>query len=178
MLHSPRWTFGYPGLALILGGGTAAALLAKGPLFISANVSLDVHTFLVACIAMVLGTQSLTFGVIARRYAKRMGLLPPSQRYHWLIDGISLEMLLRMAALLLFAGVAGLVWSLYSWSETGFGALPHHELLRPMILSTCGIAAAVQLGLSAFLLGILDLPSGDARTQLTDLQEAFGKVPK
>jgi hypothetical protein len=178
LLHSPRWTFAYPGLALILGGGIGAALLANGPLHISADVSLDIHTFLVACIAVVLGTQSLTFGVIARRYAKRAGLLPPSRRYHWLIDGISLEMLLRAAALLLLAGGTGLGWSFYSWGKGGFGALPHDELLRLMILSTCGIAAAVQLGFSAFLLGLLDLPCGDVHSQLGNLQKAYGEVPK
>ena len=152
LLHSPRWTFVYPGLALIFLGAAAAALLARGPVFISATVSLDIHTFLVACIAMVIGTQSLTFGVIARRYAKRVGLLPPSRRYHRLIDGISLEMLLRAAALLLIAGLAGLFWSVYSWSEMGFGAILHHQLLRLMIFSTCGIAAGVAartLGFSA-----------------------------
>lgn len=174
LLHSPRWTFGYPGLALILAGGISAALLANGPLHVSRNISLDVHTFLVACIAMVLGTQSLTFGVIARRYAKRVGLLPPSRHYHWLIDGISLEMLLEASALLMLAGGAGLCWSFYAWGRTGFGALPNNELLRLMILSVCGIAAAVQLGLSAFFLGLLDLSSEDIRGQQRDLRKAFG----
>jgi hypothetical protein len=178
LLHSPRWTFGYPGLMLVLLGVIGVALLASGPLHITANVSLDIHTFLIASIAIVLGVQSLTFGVIARRYAKRAGLLPPSRRYHWLIDGITLEMLLQASALLLLAGIAGLGWSLYSWGKVEFGALPHDRLLRVMILSTCSVAASVQLGLSAFLLGLLDLPGGDAPRQLADLRRIFGHAPK
>ncbi|MGB7698329.1 MAG: glycosyltransferase family 2 protein [Methylovirgula sp.] len=178
LLHSPRWTFGYPGLMLVLLGGTGAAFLANGPLHISADVSLDIHTFLIACIAVVLGIQSLTFGVIARRYAKRAGLLPPSRRYHWLVDGITLEMMLRASALLLLAGGVGLGWSFYSWGKVEFGALPHDRLLRLMIVSTCSIAASVQLGLSAFLVGLLDLPGGDVSQQLADLRQIFGDVPK
>jgi glycosyltransferase involved in cell wall biosynthesis len=174
LLHSPRWTFVYPGFTLIIAGAIGAALLVNGPLSLTANVSLDVHTFLVACIAMLVGTQSVTFGVIARRYAKRAGLLPPS-RHDWLIDGLKLETLLQAAVVLLVAGCAGMLWSVYSWGRVDFGALHNHDLLRPMILSTCGIAAAVQLGLSAFLLGLIDLPSVDVRTQIDRLQQAFGK---
>jgi hypothetical protein len=158
LLHSPRWTFVYPGLALIFGGCGLAAMLLGGPLELMAGVSLDIHTFLVACVAVLLGTQSVTFGIITRRYAERHGLLPPTRRYHWLTERISLEVLLRIAAVLLLAGSAGLAWSLYSWGSAGFGPLAHDALLRLMIVSTSAIAAAMQLGFSAFLLGILDLP--------------------
>jgi len=174
LLHSPRWTFVYPGLALIAVGAIGAGALATGPRFISATVSLDIHTFLVACVAMLVGTQSVTFGVIARRYAKRSGLLPPS-RHDWLVDGVKLESMLQAAVVLLVAGCAGMLWSVYVWGSTDFGALRGNDLLRPMILSTCGIAAAVQLGLSAFLLGLIDLPSADVRNQIDRLQHAFGK---
>jgi glycosyltransferase involved in cell wall biosynthesis len=177
LLHSPRWTFVYPGLALILAGAIGAAVLASGPVFVSAKVSLDVHTFLVACIAMVLGTQSVTFGIIARRYAKRSGLLPPSKRYDWLVDGIKLELLLQIAGILFVAGCAGMLWSLWSWNNVGFGPLPHDALLRPMILSTCGIAAAMQLGLSGFLLGFVDMPTTDLQSQISRLNQAFRKEP-
>jgi hypothetical protein len=172
LLYSPRWTFVYPSLALIVCGSLVAATLAGGPLYITSKISVDIHTFLVACLAVVVGTQGATFGVIAQRYAQRQGLLPQSR--HWLVDGISLEILLRIAVLLFVAGAAGFGWSLFSWGNTGFGALLGQGLLRIMILSSCAIAAAVQLGFSAFLLGILDLPGRDARARLLELRDAFG----
>jgi hypothetical protein len=172
LLHSPRWTFVYPSMALIICGSAVATALAGGPLYITSKISVDIHTFLVACLGVVLGTQGATFGVIAQRYAQRQGLLP--QINHWLVDGISLEVLLRIAALLFVAGSAGLGWSLLSWEQTGFGVLVGEGLLRIMILSSCAIAAAVQLGFSAFLLGILDLPDGDARSRLLALRNTFG----
>jgi Glycosyl transferase family 2 len=178
LLHSPRWTFVYPGIALILIGALGAAMLAPGPLHITARISLDVHTFLVACIAMLLGTQSLTFGLIARRYAERKSLLPPSRHHRRLIEAISLEWLLRAAVLLFTAGMAGMGWAVFAWSRTGFGQLIHNELLRLMIISTCGIAASVQLGFSAFLLGVIDLPAGDARQQQSALRDHLSEPGK
>lgn len=175
LLHSPRWTFAYPGIGLVAAGALGATVLAEGPLHITEKISLDVHTFLVACIAMVLGTQSLTFGLIARRYAERKGLLPPSRRFGRLLDSISLELLLRIAVALFLAGTAGMAWSVYVWSQTGFGPLIHNELLRLMIISTCGIAAAVQLGFSAFFLGVIDLPAGDARQQQAVLRNRLSE---
>jgi len=86
--------------------------------------------------------------------------------------------MLQAAVVLLVAGCAGMLWSVYVWGSTDFGALRGNDLLRPMILSTCGIAAAVQLGLSAFLLGLIDLPSADVRNQIDRLQHAFGKDPR
>ena len=175
LLHSPRWTFAYPGLALLALGAVGALALAGGPVSLSSTVSVDVHTFLVACMAMFVGAQSLTFGLIARRYAERAGILPPSRRLGKMLDRIDLELLLQSAAVLALVGIGGMAWSFYSWSQTGFGSLSGHSLLRPLIVSTCAIAAAVQFAFSSFLLGILDLPRSDARGRLARLRQAFGQ---
>lgn len=173
LLHSPRWMFLYPGLALILAGAVPACALLGGPLHLTRHVALDIHTFMASCVAVLVGIQIVTFGMIARRFAARQGLLPGS-RYDHVLQGISLETMLVGALLLLCAGGAGIAWSLLAWGRTGFGELVGSAVLRPMILSTCSIAAAVQLGFSAFLLGILDLPGGDARSRLAALQAAIG----
>lgn len=175
LLHSPRWTFVYPGLAMLALGAIGALALAGGPVSVTSTVSVDVHTFLVACMAMFVGAQSLTFGLIARRYAERAGILPPSRRMGKWLDRIDLELLLQAAAVLALVGLGGIAWSLYAWGQTGFGSLSGHSLLRPMIGSTCAIAAAVQFAFSSFLLGILDLPRSDARGRLARLRQAYGQ---
>ncbi|MFT4098717.1 MAG: glycosyltransferase family 2 protein [Rhodoblastus sp.] len=174
LLHSPRWTFAYPGLALLALGAGGALALAGGPLALTSSVSVDVHTFLVACMAMFVGAQSLTFGLIARRYAERAGILPPSRRFGRLMVRIDLELLLQTAAVLALVGLGGMAWSVWSWGQTGFGSLSGHSLLRPLIASTCAIAASVQFAFSSFLLGILDLPRSDARGRLARLRKEFG----
>jgi hypothetical protein len=173
LLHSPRWTFLYPGLALILAGGGLASLLLPGPLHLGPTLSVDVHTFLVACVAVLVGVQIVTFGMIARRYAGSRGLLPNRGRYGALLDRLSLEAMLIAALVLLAAGLGGLGWSTWAWGQRGFGELAGAGLMRPMVLSTCALATAAQLGFSAFLLGILDLPAGDVRAQQQRLRQAF-----
>jgi Glycosyl transferase family 2 len=175
LLHSPRWMFLYPGLALFLGGALPALALLGGPRHIGQHLSLDIHTFVVACVAMLVGIQIVTFGMIARRYAARQGLLPGG-RHGRVLGALSLETLLIAALLLLAAGGAGIGWSVLAWSRTGFGELAGGALLRPLILSACSVAASVQLAFSAFLLGILELPGGAARACLASLHAAIGAV--
>src|SRR3972149_7035085 len=79
LIYSPRWLFLYPGLALLALGLTGIVLLFPGELRIGSN-ALGVHTFVAACMAVLIGVQSITFAAIARRYATLRGLLPPSAR--------------------------------------------------------------------------------------------------
>ncbi len=158
LIYSPRWLFFYPGLALMAGGMVSAALLLPGPMFLSAGVSLDVHSFLVACAAIQLGLQSIVFAMLARRYATMTGLLPPSRRYNDLFNWFSLENLLLAALFLLILGLGGAVGCLIAWGRVGFGALAYGHLLRALILSLTSISCAIQLGFSAFLGGIMEVP--------------------
>ena len=170
LLYSPRWTFLYPGGAFLFSGAAITLTLLRGPVYLSPRLSLDVHTFLVGCILMLVGVQVLTFGMIARRRLEQGGQLPVKARYERLMRAISLENWLRAAGLLVLAGLCGFAWATWSWGRTGFGLLANDALLRAMILSGCSIASGVQLGSSAFLLGILDIGSGEARPPLDDLR--------
>ena len=55
-------------------GICTAAVLFPGPLRIADGVTLDTHTFLVAAIAILIGVQSVTFGLIAQRFEVRYRL--------------------------------------------------------------------------------------------------------
>ncbi len=158
LIYSPRWLFFYPGLVLMAAGMVSAALLLPGPRFISPNVSLDVHSFLVACAGIQLGLQSIVFAMLARRYATTSGLLPRSQRYETLFNAFSLENMLLAALALLAVGLAGVAWCFVVWGRAGFGALAYGHLLRALILSLTSISCAIQLGFSAFLGGLMEVP--------------------
>jgi hypothetical protein len=157
LLHSPRWTFVYPGLGFIVFGAAITLALLRGPVTVAPGVSLDIHTFLIGCISMLVGVQVLSFGVIARRFLEQGGVLAPKARYQALMQGISLETWLRMAGVLVLAGLFVFGWAVWRWSAVGFGPLESGKLLRAMILAGCAVAAGVQLGSSAFLIGILEI---------------------
>src|SRR5262249_23241729 len=79
LMFSPRWLFLYPGLALSTLGVVGVGALFPGPLMLTPNFTLDAHTFLVAAIAILVGVQIASFGVIARHFAAANALLPRSQ---------------------------------------------------------------------------------------------------
>ena len=138
---------------------------------IGPGMSLDIRTFLVGCLAMLVGVQFVTFGVIARRFAGRNALLPSRRPLHRFIDAVTMERLLQCAAVTGLLGVAGLGMAVWVWGRQHFGELAGGQMLRVMMLSVTAVVAAVQLGSSAFLLGVMDLAgSGDARAQLSWLK--------
>jgi len=157
LIYSPKWLFLYPGLALILVGLIGATMLMPGKISIAPGVSLDVHTFLVAAVFVLLGLQAITFAVIARRYATRSGLIPPSPRYADILDWVTLERMLIIGLVLAICGFGGFAWTLYAWARTGFGALEYPLVMRILIASMTAIAASIQLVLSFFLMSIFDI---------------------
>jgi glycosyltransferase involved in cell wall biosynthesis len=158
LMFSPRWLFLYPGLFLVAFGLASAALLLPGTFYIGA-VGMDIHTFVVGCAAILVGLQSISFAVIARRYGIAKGFIPRSNGYGSLLDALTLERVLMFALALLVVGAAGLVWCIGVWASAGFGPLQYAALLRILVLSLTAISAAIQFALTAFLAGIMEIPA-------------------
>jgi glycosyltransferase involved in cell wall biosynthesis len=163
LMLSPRWLFIYPGLALMLLGVCTTAVLFPGPLRITHGVSLDTHTFLVGAIAILIGVQNLTCGLIAQRFEVRYRILPESKRSYRLLSLLTFERGLVVAISVIGLGTAGFIWSLLSWASVDFGPLANPIVLRVLIISLTCIAIGVQLGFTVFLAGIMSIP--DKRDQ-------------
>jgi len=157
LLYSPRWLFLYPGVVLIVVGLSGVAALFPGE-FRVGGIGLDIHTFVAACMAVLIGVQSVAFGAIARRYATLRGLLPAPGRYSGLVGAATPERILVGATILFTGSGVGVVWCILQWAAVDFGALADPRILRVLILSFTGLAAAVQLGLTAFLAGLMEIP--------------------
>ena len=121
LMLSPRWLFIYPGLCLIALGNSGAFALVSGPIEIAHGITLDMLTFIVASITIVVGFQITTFGLIARRFATVYSFLPEPSRFGRLI-GVSLEYALVSAAGITISGAVGLVWALLTWAAIDFRA--------------------------------------------------------
>jgi hypothetical protein len=158
LMFSPRWLFLYPGLALVILGAIGTAALFPGPLMLTARFGLDDHTFLVSAIAILVGVQVVGFGIIARHFAAANGFLPRSQRVTALLSAMSLERGLIAALCIVCAGLCGVGWSLWQWALVDFGSLTAPAVMRVLTFSLVFIAIGVQLGFTAFLLGIIDMP--------------------
>jgi hypothetical protein len=156
LLFSPRWLFVYPGLAMIALGLSLGFALLPGPVRITPEISLDVHTLIVACISILVGTQAITFGILARRYASVRGFLPASE-HSWLIKGLTLERMLQLGGVLLFLGLTGVVSAFSVWRSVNFGPLHYSYVMRLMIGSMTLIGSGVQICLSGFLASVIDI---------------------
>ncbi len=158
LIFSPRWLFIYPGVAVMTLGLLGAAFLFRGRVEIANGVVIDIHTFLVASIAILVGLQSISFGVIARRFATAYGFLPQSERPGALFAGFSLERGLLLALLIGLAGMAGLFWAISAWVSVSFGPIEYPLVLRVLVLSLTAVAVSMQIAATSFFLSIIDLP--------------------
>lgn len=158
LLFSPRWLFFYPGLVLFGLGLITAFAVAFGPVHVSNHVTLDIHSAIAGCMAMLVGAQCISFAVIARRYATSVGLLPPSEtNLEKLRVPFHLETSLLVAAVLALLGLSGVVYSIHVWVGRDFGPLPYGELVRVLMYSCTAVAMGLQIAFTSFLSALLDI---------------------
>jgi len=163
LLFSPRWLFLYPGLLLLAVGLFLGALLIGGPVNLTPTIVLDLHTFLVGAMCILLGLQAVSFAIIGRRFASRYGFIPQSRTFDGLLEALTLERVLLFALLLVLVGVVALGWGFTQWAERGFGPLPLSSTMRAMILAMTTLVAGLQLAMSAFMSSMIDIPLNERR---------------
>jgi hypothetical protein len=157
-LFSPTWLFIYPGLLLLCFGAVGATVLLPGPIYIG-SVGIDFHSFTVACFAILVGLQSICFGIVARRYGLRTGFIP-ERRHSSRVWGLwTLERVLVIAGIIFALGLGGFLWCVSSWISTGFGPISYNSFLRILVLSLTALAGSIQLAFTAFLAEIMEIPT-------------------
>jgi glycosyltransferase involved in cell wall biosynthesis len=163
LLFSPRWLFLYPGLALLMVGLFLGTLLVAGPVHITPTVVLDLHTFLVAAMCILVGLQAVSFAIIGRRFASRYGFIPHSREFDSILESLTLERILLFAVVLVIVGLIVLGWGFSQWAERGFGPLPLSSTMRAMIVAVTTLVAGLQLAMSAFMASMIDVPLRERR---------------
>jgi glycosyltransferase involved in cell wall biosynthesis len=162
LLFSPRWLFLYPGITLLAVGLAVGAALLGGPLHIGELV-LDLHAFLIAAMAIIVGVQSIAFALIGRRFATRYGFIPPSDSYHRVLEALSLERILLVAILLVLVGLVALGWGLAERAQRDFGALQPGPTMRALILAMTTLVVGLQLMMSGFMSSMINIPLYEQR---------------
>jgi glycosyltransferase involved in cell wall biosynthesis len=156
LLYSPRWLFLYPGLLLMLAGAVVSGWLLLGPRVVD-GITFDIHTFLYAAMAIIIGYQTVIFAIFTKVFAITEGLLPEDRRLTTMFRHIKLEIGIIAGSLLLVAGIGLSVYALSFWSATSFGPLDPSRTLRLVIPAATLITLGLQTVLSSFFLSILGL---------------------
>ncbi|MEZ6014517.1 MAG: glycosyltransferase family 2 protein [Planctomycetota bacterium] len=156
LMLSPRWLFLAPGTLLILLGVTLMALVLPGP-FEVRGVRLDVHTLVAAGAMLVLGTQTITFGILAKQFGVNAGILPESRGASRLRQVFALERAVVVGCIVFLVGFGVMLRTITSWSAAGLGDLDYQVTMRWVVPSVTAMTLGMQLVLSAFMSGVLDL---------------------
>jgi glycosyltransferase involved in cell wall biosynthesis len=168
LLFSPRWLFLYPGLLCLALGLFLGAMLWSGPVMLTPKIQIDVHTFLVAAMLILVGMQAVSFAIIGRRFASRYGFIPPSASFDKVLEFLTLERLLVVAVLLIVVGLGALFWGLGQWAARDFGPLNLSSTLRAMIVALTTLVAGTQLALTAFMSSMINIPLLERRVSIAE----------
>ena len=153
LLFSPRWMFLVPGLALVVLGALGFAVALPG--LRVGRITFDAHTLVFACLALIVGFQSVLFYVATKAFAIGEGLLPPDPRLRRLVDLVQLETGLLFATGSCLLGSALLLAAVNDWRLAGFGRLDYAHTMRWVSPGATLVAIGVQTALASFLVSLL-----------------------
>lgn len=154
---SPNWLFLYPGLALILLGLSAGAVLLRGALELG-SARLDVHTLLYCSAAVGVGVQLVIFALLAKSLGAALGVLPGESAIVRRVRRLSPEAGMIAGLALALVGVALGATAFSGWARGGFGDLDPFQTLRVVIPSALCLTVGVQILFASFFLSLLRLP--------------------
>lgn len=153
LMLSPRWLFVYPGLVFVTAGVVGFALAL--PRVAIGNVIFDAHSLLFSALAILIGYQSLLFGVFAKTFAVSEGLLPYDERLGRFAKVLTLERGLVIGALTFAAGAVLLIAAIGQWWNVAFGRLDYARTMRWVIPGFLFAALGFQTILASFFASIL-----------------------
>jgi glycosyltransferase involved in cell wall biosynthesis len=154
LTYAPNWLFFYPGSVLIGLGLLGLALLLPGSLTLG-RVTFGVHTLLFAAAAVIIGTQLVSFGAVARLFGVREGLWPDSARSAWIRRVLTIDRACIAGAVMFVAGVGLAVAAVAGWAGQDYGSMDTDALMRVAIPSVLLCAVGVQTLVTGFLVALL-----------------------
>jgi len=158
LLLSPRWIFGVPGLFLMAFGMAMAITVGRGEAKVF-GLGLDIHTFILGCLCILVGFTSLSIGAAARIYATEQEIGPPAPYQRRLMSVFSLERGLIAGGLVLSIGMVLVGMLVYEALTVHLKPADSSTTLRRMVLGSTLIALGAQIILMSFFYSMLGIKS-------------------
>lgn len=156
LIYSPKWLFAYPGLLLLTAGFLCMVSIYIRPLQIG-RVQFEVTTMLYSALSMLIGMQLLQFSVFTGIFSERIGQIPKTSDFaHW-VTGLLNRCGYGLAALIIAAGSAGILYTLIVWGDAGFGKLNTTGVCKTAILFGSLFAIGAEILLFTFLTKVLQI---------------------
>jgi len=151
---SPRWLFLYPGLVLSSLGLLGTILTSTGPFDIG-QIQLDLNSFLFSIGLMMVGTQTMFFGILARIFSTNFGTLPASKSVTKFANKFSLERGIVLGILLLLVSLVGAFGLLGHWQGDSLVGLDRDSALRVSGLVVLTSSVGMQTLFASFFASML-----------------------
>jgi glycosyltransferase involved in cell wall biosynthesis len=137
---SPRWLFLYPGIFLLGTGVLGVALTSRGPINIL-DLQLNLNAYLIFISLILVGAQTIIFGILARIFSTNFGSLPESKSVSKFAKNFSLERGIILGVLLLLFALIGVLILLSQWDGNSLNRIDKDTALRisGLIVLTSGI---------------------------------------
>jgi hypothetical protein len=155
LMCTPRRLFLMPGLTLVVLG--IAGFTVAMPGMTLGRMTFDAHTLLFASLALICGSQSMLFALIAKTFAITEGVLPPDPRVDRFARILPLERGLLLGLATVFLGGVMLVAAVNEWRVRDFGRLNYAETMRVVVPGVTLAVLGYQTILSCFFLSLLSM---------------------
>ena len=155
LMHSPKWLFLYPGIfLLVLGLGLMLAILV-GHVSIG-GAGLGVHTMLYSSAMILLGVNMVMFSKFTEGYARSTGFIPVKP-IGKLGKFFTVEKGILFGVILFIIGLVCSIMAVNVWAKNSYGILEPDKMMRLTIPAFTAIVVGIQMILSSFFLGILQI---------------------
>jgi len=155
LMCTPRRLFLMPGLTLVVLG--LAGFTVAMPGMTIGRLSFDAHTLLFASLAVICGTQSMFFALIAKTFAITEGLLPADSRISRFARVFPLERGLIVGVGTIVLGGVMLVAAMNEWRVRDFGRLNYADTMRVVVPGVTLVVLGYQTTFSCFFLSLLGM---------------------
>ncbi len=155
LIFSPRWLFWYSGLALMLLGILGYAIALPG--LTIRGVTFDVHTLVVASMALQFGLQSAMFAVLTTTYAIKQRFRPSSVRIDRFFRLFTLERGVIAGLTAIAVGTVAIFAAFATWYRGAFGPLDYASTMRVVVPGATSVTLGASVILNSFLCSMLGL---------------------
>jgi len=156
LIYSPRWLFLVPGLFLSSIGLVFAAVLSVNDIKMG-QVTFNVGTLMMACMALIVGVQLIAFAFFTKVFAIAEGLLPDDPKLSRIFKVFTLEKGLVLGVLTVLAGAILILRALWIWKMANYGVVDYSENLRRLIPAATLMIVGIQCIFSSFFMSVLGL---------------------
>ena len=155
---SPRWLFLYPGIFLSSIGLIGILLTLLGPIDL-AQIQLDLNSFLFSIGLILVGTQTIFFGILARIFSTNFGTLPKSKSTTKFSDKFTLERGIALGLILLLTAIIGALGLFGHWNGKSISGIGRDSALRISGLIVLASGVGVQTLFASFFASMLQTKS-------------------